>query len=177
MSRVLLIGLPGAGKTTVGRLLAERLGWSFADPDTTIAHDTGLDIAAIFHTRGEPAFRGLERKAVARALEGDRVVVAPGAGWAAQVGAWDSLPPDTVVVWLQVSVVEAVRRLGQDPVERPLLSQADMATRLVELEGERSLSYARANIVVNTNDSTPGAVAAEIADRLASEYGIDGRSD
>lgn len=177
VSRVVLVGLPGAGKTTVGRRLAERLGWAFADPDAEIVAQTGLDIAAIFRGAGEPAFRELEWRAVEAALLEDRIVVAPGAGWAAQPGVMDALPDGTVMVWLQVSAVEAWRRLERDPVERPLLAQTDMATRLAQLEGERTLSYARANIAVSTEGSTPEAVAADIADRLASEYRIDGRSD
>ena len=176
LSRVVLVGMPGAGKSTVGRMLAKRLGWSFTDPDAEIAKRAGLDIAAIFRGQGEPAFREMERRAVEAALTEEQIVVAPGAGWAVQPGALASVPAGTAVVWLQASVVEAMRRLEQDPLERPLLSQPDMATRLAQLESERTLSYSQANIVVSTEGSTPEAVATEIADRLASEYGIDGRS-
>ena len=176
VSRVVLVGLPGSGKTTVGGLLADRLGWRFVDPDREIEREAGLDIAAIFRTQGEAAFRRMEGDAVARALEQERVVVAPGGGWAAQPGAWETLPAGTEVVWLQVSTVEAGRRLEQDPAERPLLAGHDMASRLSMLEGERTLSYVRANIVVSTDGSTPEAVAREIAERLVSENGIDGRS-
>ena len=173
----MLVGLPGSGKSTVGPLLAERLGWRFVDPDADIERETGLDTAAIFRTRGEPAFRELERGSVERAAQERDVVIAPGAGWAAQPGTLDSLPPDTALIWLQVSTPEAVKRLQRDPKERPLLSAGDMAARLGKLEGERTLSYSTAGIVVKTDDSTPEAVADEIAARLVSEYGIDGEAD
>lgn len=175
--RIVLVGLPGAGKSSVGRKLADRLGWAFVDPDAEVARGAGLDIAAIFQTHGEPVFRELERRSVDRALARERVVIAPGGGWAAQPGAWDSLPDDTVVVWLQVSPAEAALRLGQDEVVRPLLAHEDMVSRLAQLEGERTLSYARAHVVVVTDGSTPEAVAEEVAARLVSEYGIDGRAD
>ena len=174
---IVLIGLRRAGKTTVGRLLSERLGWRFADPDDTVVTRTGLDIGAIFRTQGAPAFRALERSAVAEALEGDRVVIAPGGGWAAQEGALQELPAGTVVVWLQVSAHEAERRLMKDPVERPLLAGGDMASRLMQLEGERTLVYAQAGVAVKTDGCTPEAVADDIATRLASEYELDGRAD
>ena len=176
LSRIVLVGLPGAGKSTVGPLLAERLGWDFVDPDRSIEREAGLDTAAIFRTRGEAAFRELERAAVDRALRQDDVVIAPGGGWAARPGAIDSLPRATAVVWLQVSATEAARRLEQDPVERPLVSGADMAARIGKLEGERSLAYAAAGIAVETDGITPEAVADEIAARLVSEYGVDGEA-
>ena len=175
--RVVLVGLPGAGKTTVGRRLAERLGWAFVDPDADVERGAGLDIAAIVREHGEPVFRELERRAVDRALTRDRVVIAPGGGWAAQPGVWDRLPEGSVVVWLQVSAAEAIRRLEQDEVVRPLLAEADMASHMVRLEGERTLAYSRAHLAVETDGSTPEAVAEQVAARLVSEYGIDGRSD
>jgi shikimate kinase len=177
VSRIVLVGLPGAGKTTVGRLLAERLGWAFVDPDREVELAEGLDIPAIFRARGEAAFRKLEAEQVAAALEGERVVVAPGGGWLAQPGARASVPPETVVVWLQVAPAEAARRLGQDSAQRPLLSQGDMATRLAELDGERTAAYAGADVAVRTDDMTPEGVAERLATRLVSEYGIDGGAD
>ena len=176
VSRIVLVGLPGAGKTTVGQQLANRLGWRFVDCDRTVERTVGLDIPAIFRTRGEAEFRRLERAAVAEAMQSDAVVVAPGGGWAAQDGAYQSLPAGTIVVWLQVAPAEAVRRLSEDAVERPLLSHGDMAMRLAELDGERALAYARADMVVETDGRTPEAVVEQLAARLVSEFGVDGRA-
>ena len=177
LSRVVLVGLPGAGKTTVGAALARRLGWDFVDPDADIEREQGLDTARIFETRGEAAFRSLERDAVDAALHRESLVIAPGGGWAAQPGALAALPPRTGVVWLQVSTPEAVRRLERDSTTRPLLTGGDMAARIGRLETERTLAYSAARIAVNTDDSTPDEVADTIAARLVSEYGIDGEAD
>jgi shikimate kinase len=126
---------------------------------------------------GEPVFRELEQRSVERALQRERVVIAPGGGWFARPDAVESLPEGTVVVWLQVSPTEAARRLEKDEVVRPLLAHEDMASRLQQLEGERTLSYSRAHVVVGTDGSTPEVVAEQVAASLVSEYGIDGRAD
>ena len=177
VSRVVLVGLPGAGKTTVGALLARQLAWAFVDVDAQVEREQGLDIPAIFRERGEAGFRVHEARTVLRALEQPRVVVAPGGGWAAQPGAVEGVPPGTLLVWLQVEPAQAASRLQRDAVQRPLLAQGDMVSRLTQLDGERSVAYEKAAVAVRTDDTTPEAVAREIARRLVSEYGIDGRAD
>ena len=177
VSRVVLVGLPGAGKTTVGRLLAKELGWDFVDVDAEVEREQGLDIPAIFREQGEAGFRVHEARAVRMALERRRLVVAPGGGWAAQPGAIEAVPAGTLLLWLQVDARQAATRLQLDRVQRPLLAQGDMVSRLEQLDGERTAAYARADVVVRTDDTTPEAVAREIARRLVSEYGIDGRAD
>ena len=87
---VLLIGLPGAGKTTVGRLVAERLHAGFVDIDTILIRKEGKPIAMIFAEKGEPAFRVMERTAVEAALANQPAVIVPGGGWAAQPGALEA---------------------------------------------------------------------------------------
>lgn len=176
LSRVVLVGLPGAGKTTVGQQLAERLGFDAVDPDAVIAHREGLDIAAIFRDRGEAAFRILEREAVLESVGRERVVVTPGGGWAAQPGAMEELPAGTAVVWLQVSIVEAARRLERADIARPLLAGADLAERLAALEGERMLAYSAAGLAVETDGRTPEEVTDRIVAHLEAEYGIDGEA-
>ena len=177
VSRVVLVGLSGAGKSTIGPLLAERLRWRFIDPDLEVERATGLDIPAIFRTRGEAEFRQLEAAAVAAALAGERVVIAPGAGWAAQPGALDGIGGATAIVWLRIAPALAARRLEAGGPERPLLARADMASRLDRMHAERSPFYSRADIAVDTDDRAPEDVAAFIAARLAAEYEIDGRAD
>src|SRR6266540_3912589 len=90
---VVLIGLPGAGKTTVGRMVAERLHAGFVDIDTILIRKEGKQIAMIFAEKGESAFRDMERKEVETALSNQPAVVVPGGGWAAQPGALDAAKP------------------------------------------------------------------------------------
>ncbi len=90
---IVLIGLPGAGKSTVGRLVAERLHAGFVDIDTILIRKEGKPISMIFAEKGEPVFRTMERKEVDAALANEPAVIAPGGGWAAQPGALDDAKP------------------------------------------------------------------------------------
>ena len=175
---LILVGLPGSGKSAVGLQTAESLGARLFDIDSLLVREMGMPVEQIFGMVGETRFREMEHKAVLAAVAAEEpAVIVPGGGWAAQPGVWDRLPEGSVVVWLQVSAAEAIRRLEQDEVVRPLLAQADMASHMVRLEGERTLAYSRAHLAVETDGSTPEAVAEQVAARLVSEYGIDGRSD
>ena len=99
---IVLIGLPGAGKSTVGRIVAERLHAGFVDIDTILIRKEGKPIAMIFAEKGEPAFREMERKEVAAALAHEPAVIVPGGGWAAQPGALDGAKPRGYFVYLKV---------------------------------------------------------------------------
>jgi shikimate kinase len=165
VDRCVLIGLPGAGKTTVGRDLAEQLGWRFVDVDSEIVRLSGRSIADMFRTDGEKAFRAMELRLTAELSSGSRIVVAPGGGWAAQPGAIDGLPAGTGTVWLRVSPEEAIRRLGGSPQDRPLLAGADPLGALRQLAHERQEHYSRANLVVDVD----GLAAADIS-RTISEW-------
>ena len=161
--RVVLIGLPGAGKSTVGPLLAARLGWRFTDVDEEITRRTGRTVAGLFRTEGEPAFRALERDLTAALSSVSHRVLAPGGGWAVQPGALDALPPEAATVWLRVSPAEAIRRLRGSPVIRPLLAAADPLAALEALAGQRHDIYARADLTVDAD----GEHADHIADTIA----------
>jgi shikimate kinase len=161
-ARVLLIGLPGSGKSTVGPLLAQRLDWPFLDVDAEIERRTGMSIAGLFHSGGETAFRDMELRLTAELSSLSPVVLATGGGWAAQPGALDALPAGSATVWLRVSPAEAIRRLRGSPVERPLLAVTDPLAALTALAGRREGSYARAGIAIDVD----GRTATDIADDI-----------
>ncbi|HEX2165887.1 MAG TPA: shikimate kinase [Longimicrobiales bacterium] len=159
LERCVLIGLPGAGKSTVGADLAAQLAWSFVDVDTEIVRATGRSVADLFRSGGESAFRAMESRLTAELCSGSHVVVAPGGGWAAQPGALEGLPAGTATVWLRISPEEAIRRLGGSPQERPLLAGADPLGAVRKLALERTEYYSRADLVVDVD----GRAAADIS--------------
>jgi shikimate kinase len=123
-------------------------------------------VAELFRTRGEAAFRQLEARLTAELCSVDGVVIAPGAGWAAQDGALEALPAGTAVVWLRVSVTEALTRLRGSPDVRPLLTGDDPDAALRALDASRTPSYARSDLVVDVDDMTAAGIAEAIAEWL-----------
>jgi shikimate kinase len=166
---VVLIGFMGAGKTTVGRLLARDLGWRFVDVDEEIVRRAGTSIATLFRERGESVFRELEQRLTQELSWLADTVIAPGGGWILRPGALDGLPSTTRVVWLRVSAEEAVRRLRDTSTERPLLAGPDPLARAHGLMAEREPLYRRADHTIDTNARAPDAIAREIASLLQIE--------
>jgi shikimate kinase len=169
---LVLIGLPGSGKSAAGRILAGRLGAAFTDLDQVIVLETGRSIPELFADPGEPGFRALERSAMARALTQDPHVVAPGGGWAAQVGNLEAARPRGFLVHLAVSPDVAAGRLEEDR-DRPLL-QGDPLHRLERLWRERERYYRRADAEVDTDAMSPLAVAEAIANVARQRAGWGG---
>jgi shikimate kinase len=165
---IFLIGFMGSGKTTVGRLLAGRLGWSFADLDERIARAAGLPIPEIFAREGEPGFRRRETEALRLAAAEKRVVLATGGGAACRDENLTLMLEAGHVAALAVSPQEAVRRAGAAS-GRPLLDgAADPVAAAVALLAARQPFYARAHWRVETEGRTPAEVAEEIAGLVAS---------
>lgn len=164
--RVVLIGLPGTGKTTTGRRLAKILGLPFADSDELVEAATGRAVADIFAEDGEAAFRAAESSAVIAALVSHEGVLALGGGALGTAATHAALAQAEVPVALLEAHVDTLTTRVGDAQSRPLLAE-DPARRLRELSQERSETYrALATVVIGTDGRTPGQVAAAIAARL-----------
>ena len=158
--RVVIVGVPGSGKTTVGTLLAARLGVAFRDTDQDVEAGEGRPVADIFVESGEAYFRELEREAVAAALLDHDGVLALGSG-AVLDPSTRALLADQPTVWLTVSASSGAHRVGLD-VPRPVLL-GNVRSRLVTLVAERGPLYAEvARIQVDTEGIDPEQVASRV---------------
>jgi shikimate kinase len=158
---LLLVGLPGAGKTTVGKLAADRLGAPFVDPDSIIIRKMQMPVAQVFGMVGEPTFREMERQAVESVLAGPPAVIAPGAGWAVQPGQLEGALPRAYVVYLKVMIGTAAKRVGEGE-SRPLLVGADPVEALRKLLKEREPYYLRAEVELKCDIKTAEQVADDL---------------
>lgn len=163
--RAVLVGLPGSGKSTIGRRLAKALGVEFLDTDAAIEQRTGRSIADIFATDGEQEFRRIEEDAVRAALADHDGVVSLGGGAVTSPGVCEALAGHPVI-YLEISASEGVRRTGGNAV-RPLLAGPDRAEKFRALMASRVPLYRRVSTIrVDTNRRNPGAVVRYIVSRL-----------
>jgi shikimate kinase len=162
----ILIGPPGAGKSTVGPLLAALLGVGFADTDDRVEAVAGQPVGDIFIEDGEAAFRALERAAVAAALEDHRGVLGLGGGAVMDPGT-QALLAGQRVVYLETGFAEAAKRVGLDK-PRPLLLGNPRAQLRALLEQRLPVYAQLAWITVGTNGRTPEEIAADVAARIGS---------
>jgi shikimate kinase len=165
--RAVLVGLPGSGKSTIGRRLAKALGVSMLDTDAAIEQRTGRTIPDIFATDGEQEFRRIEEDVVRAALADHDGVLSLGGGAITSPGVCEALAGHTVV-YLEIGAREGVRRTGGNAV-RPLLAGPDRGEKYRALMATRIPLYRRvATIRVDTNRRNPGAVVRYIVSRLPS---------
>ena len=165
--KAVLVGLPGSGKSTVGRRLSKALGVSLLDTDVAIEQQTGRTVADVFATDGEQEFRRIEEDVVRAALADHEGVVSLGGGAVTSPGVCEALAGHTVI-YLEIGAREGVRRTGGNTV-RPLLAGPDRAEKYRALMAKRIPLYRRvATIRVDTNRRNPGAVVRYIVSRLQS---------
>ncbi len=166
--RVFLVGISGAGKSSVGAALARRLGWQVIDTDAEIVRRAELPIHRIFEECGEPAFRALEREVVRAACSSPRRVVALGGGAFSDTVTRAKLLDAGLVVWLRVDATAAAARLapslGREP--RPLLG-GDLPARLRELAEARRADFEQAHVHIDTDGRTIDEVMSRVLRTLS----------
>lgn len=158
---VVLVGLMGAGKTTIGRRLARLMDRGFVDSDEEISRESAMSVADIFAAWGEPAFRDLERRVIARLLAAGPQVVAIGGGAFLDPATRDRIRAQAVSVWLKADLDVLVRRT-RGRSGRPLLDRHDPEAALAALLAARYPVYAEADITVLTGDDSKDATAARV---------------
>lgn len=173
---LVLIGYRATGKTTLARLLAAGLGWSWIDADVEIEQRAGKSIARIFAEDGEPAFRDLEAHVIADLCREDRLVLAAGGGAVLREESRRAMRRDGVVVWLTARPETILARMTADVTtagRRPDLTNRAPLDEIVELLGRREPIYRQSShFAVDTEGKEPEQLAAEILDRLRRDHDV-----
>ncbi|WP_019815949.1 shikimate kinase [Saccharomonospora saliphila] len=173
---VVVVGPPGSGKSTVGRLLAEHLGVAYHDADEEIEAEQGRAIADIFAADGEDAFRAIEEDAIARGLRDHTGVYSLGGGAVLSESTRARLVGHTVV-FLHVGMAEGIRRAGLSTA-RPLLAGVNpRATYKALLDARLPIYRELATVEIDTDGRTPDEVVAALAERLAADRPAEIRSE
>lgn len=162
---VYLIGMMGAGKTSVGSLLAQQLGYRFFDTDVLIEQVTRQSINEIFANSGEDAFRQIESQVLAEISAYTNLTIATGGGIVLRRENWSYLHHG-LIVWLDVPVERLISRLADDTA-RPLLQDPDPAAKLQRLLDQRQRLYAQADLKITVDaDETPEQVAKRVIEAI-----------
>lgn len=169
---IVLIGMMGAGKSSVGRRLAQRLGLSFVDADAEIEAAAGMTIAEIFASYGEPYFRSGEQRVIARLLDGGPQVLATGGGAYMNAETRAGVAEKGISVWLKADFEVLMRRVKRRATaDRPML-QGDPSQRIRQLMNERYPVYAEASVTVMSREVAHETIVNEITAGLAGLLGV-----
>ena len=164
---IVLVGMMGAGKSSVGRKLASRLGLAFVDADSKIEEAAGMSIPDIFETRGEAEFRSGEARVIARLLDGGPQVLATGGGAFMNSDTRTLIRTKAMSVWLKADFDVLMKRIKRRS-DRPMLKTADPAATLKHLMDVRYPVYAEADVTVESREVVHEIIVEEILDRLRS---------
>jgi len=164
---IVLVGMMGVGKSSIGRRLAARLAVPFVDADTEIEKAAGMSIADIFARHGEANFRSGEARVIARLLEGGPQVLATGGGAVMNADTRAAIKAKGVSIWLSAELDVLLRRINKRKNERPMLQTADPAATLRELLVVREPIYAQADLTVQSREVPHDAIVTEIITALA----------
>jgi shikimate kinase len=172
---IVLVGMMGAGKSSVGRRLATRLGLTFVDADTEIEAAAGMSIADIFAAHGEAYFRSGEARVIARLLEGGPQVMATGGGAIMNADTRALVRAKGVSIWLDADYEVLLRRVKRR-TDRPMLKTVDPAETLRRLLEERKSVYAQADLTIRSRDAPHETIVSEAIAALAGHFGIGKQS-
>ena len=164
---IVLVGMMGVGKSSIGRRLAARLGVPFVDADAEIEKAAGMSIADIFARHGEADFRSGEARVIARLLDGGPQVLATGGGAVMNADTRAAIKAKGVSIWLSAEFDVLMRRINKRKNDRPMLQTADPAATLRELLVAREPVYALADLTVQSREVPHDAIVAEIMTVLA----------
>jgi shikimate kinase len=168
---IVLVGMMGAGKSSVGRRLASRLGLAFVDADGEIEAAAGMNIAEIFSAHGEAYFRSGEARVIARLLEGGPQVMATGGGAFMNADTRAAIRTKAVSIWLKADYDVLLRRVKRRG-DRPMLKTADPAETLKRLIAERYPVYAEADLTLHSRDAPHETIVSEAIAALAAHCGL-----
>jgi shikimate kinase len=168
---IVLVGMMGVGKSSIGRRLAARLNVPFVDADAEIEKAAGMNIADIFARHGEPYFRSGEARVIARLLEGGPQVLATGGGATMNADTRAAIKAKGVSIWLNAEFDVLMRRINKRKNDRPMLQTADPGATLRELLAERAPVYAQADLTVQSREVPHDAIVTEIMTALAGLLG------
>jgi shikimate kinase len=164
---IVLVGMMGVGKSSVGRRLAARLAIPFTDADSEIEKAAGMTIAEIFARHGEPYFRSGEGRVIARLLEGGPQVLATGGGAFMNADTRALIKLKGISIWLHAEFDVLLRRTSKRRGDRPLLHTDDPAETLRKLLAEREPTYALADLTVQSREVAHDAIVADVMTALA----------
>jgi shikimate kinase len=167
---IILVGLPGSGKSTVGKLVADALEAPLIDVDGLLVREMGMPVSQIFGMVGEAKFRDMERDAVKAAQGGAPGVIVPGGGWAAQPGQIEEAIATSLVVYLKCMPQTATKRAAQGEARPVLAGGDDPAQRMRTLLDEREPFYKKARHEVDAEHKPAEAIATEVVG-LARHHG------
>lgn len=178
MERVVLVGLRCSGKTTVGELLAERLGWGFLDSDDEIVRRAGRPIREIFEKEGEPVFRRIESEVIKDLCSRERLVLATGGGAVMDPSNVEAMRKDALVVHLDAGPEVLWERMKRDPAtfeQRPALTEEGGLAEMQEIARRRAELYAKArHIALDSGRLGPDELAGRIVEELLEGGGNGG---
>jgi shikimate kinase len=158
---IFLVGFMGAGKTTVGRVLANKIGYSCVDPDQVLEENAGTSISAIFSEFGEDYFRDLESQTLESISAGERQIIATGGGVVIKDRNWDIMKKSGLTVYLKAPVEVLYERI-KDSTNRPLLQVENPLERARELLGSREHLYQKADLIIDSEKLSVREVADEL---------------